>query len=93
MGARSSNTDRNGHRNNSENARLDGHLSYFYNSSLNSGGVSPNSAGGGGGVPFSATGGTKDTSTRSGYTLHKFTSTGSASLVLENVPSLSLIHI
>ena len=84
MGARSSNTDRNGHRNNSENVRLDGHLSYFYNSSLNSGGVSPNA---GGGVPFSATGGTKDTSSRSGYTLHKFTDTGNGTFVLDGVPS------
>ena len=70
MGARSSNTDRKGHRNNSENALLNGHAAYFYNSRLNAGTIgTPSTIAG-----FEATGGTKVTTPT--HTLHVFTSPG-----------------
>ena len=42
MGARSSNTDRNGHRSQSQNRLLDGHVANFFNSNLNAGAIGPN---------------------------------------------------
>ena len=44
MGARSSNTHRGGSRNNSQNRLLNGHLSSFYNSNLNTANIGPNPA-------------------------------------------------
>tara|TARA_B100000131_G_scaffold143423_1_gene139509 strand:+ start:730 stop:1872 length:1143 start_codon:yes stop_codon:yes gene_type:complete len=80
MGARSSNTDRNGHRNNSQNRLLDGHAAYFYNSDLNAGTIGPNQ----GPSAFETTGGTVDTSSRSGWTLHKFMDPGPNAFTVNN---------
>ena len=71
MGARSSNTDRNGHRGNSDNALFNGHAAYFYNSRLNAGTIGPPNAP----AVFAASGGTKVTSPT--IIQHFFTSPGS----------------
>ena len=44
MGARSSNTNRKGHRSQSDNRLLNGHVSNFFNSRLNAGAIGPNAA-------------------------------------------------
>ena len=72
MGARSSNTDRNGHRANSDNVLFNGHSAYFYNSNLNSGGGAQAAVPV---VPIIAAGGTKATP-GDGYAYHLFTSGG-----------------
>ena len=76
MGARSSNTHRGGSRNNSQNRLLNGHLSSFYNSNLNSGGGAQAAVPV---VPIIAAGGTKATP-GDGYTYHWFTSNGNLSI-------------
>ena len=79
MGARSSNTNRVGSRSQSLNRLHDGHLSYWYNSELNAGTIGPNQEN-----LFEASGGTTDGSSRPGWTLHKFTSTGPDTFVVSN---------
>ena len=71
MGARSSNTDRKGHRNNSENALLNGHNASFYNSNLNAGNIGPNPAPG----TAELSGGTIITTPT--HKFHSFTASGS----------------
>ena len=89
MGARSSNTDRNGHRRNSENVLLNGHNAYFYNSSLNSGTATPNVLPQ---TPITATGGTKATP-GDGYIYHLFTSNGNLSITEGDAATVSYTHL
>ena len=67
MGARSSNTNRKGHRSQSDNRLLNGHAANFFNSNLNAGSIGPNAA------AYTSTGGTE--LEIAGYKYHIFLGT------------------
>ena len=87
MGVRSTNTKTSGDRADSLNSYFHGgHLTEFYNSQFRTS-VHNNPAAG----AFSASGGTIDTSSRSGWTLHKFFSTGPVSYTHLTLPTILLV--
>ena len=85
MGARSSNTDRNGHRSQSQNRLLDGHVANFFNSNLNAGAIGPNSKMLPG-TDINASGGTTATYISGLYTYksHTFTANGGNTFVVNS---------